>query len=209
MRPALSFRTPIREDAVARRLRTLTLIAAASLAVHHLRFALVHLTPIAQADESSRHGYLPFLVALVAVFGGAALILLVRAATPGRHRASAARSLRFPMLWLRNSAALVLIYLLQEALESGFAGESVNLWQIFAQHGGWIPLVAAPLLALAAAALERSADRLVELGSSRGLRVPPWPLASLFFWSVDVIEARSHLYAADAPSRAPPLLLHA
>ena len=122
------------------RLRATALIAAASLALHQLRYLLAG----GHADAAGGHAYLPFAGLLAALLLAAAGAELVRvAARRGGH--GPGHPLPFPHAWPLAAAALLAVFAGQELLEGALsATRAGGLSAVFAE-GGWI---AAPLAVL-------------------------------------------------------------
>jgi hypothetical protein len=150
------------------------LMGAGAFGVHQLRFAL-------SAEDAQRlngHGY---LAPLGAVLVG--LLLYASAAALARiARGVVDEAPRFRRLWAGASAALVVVYCVQESLEVMLThGHSLGMFQ----QGGWVsvPLAAAVglLIALvmrgaAAASAIAARRRMTPRAAPVALRValPPW-----------------------------------
>jgi hypothetical protein len=184
----------------SRTLRSAALLAVATLCVHHLRFAFERVVP---GVASHQHNYLPVAESLVGVL----LLLAVAAGVVeicARDNRVAAKPRSVRWLAARNAVALVLGYVLQEALEAALTHEPVALSSILLQHGAWITLVLAPLFGLAVALVEHSADRLVAAVAER-LRVVVWTRALLGRRIPPASDrVRRRVLQRDAASRAPP-----
>jgi hypothetical protein len=125
--------------------RTAALVAGGSAVIHQLRYAIGYGDDAHQALAVHNHAYLGALLPVVLAGVVLAMTLaLLRVARGGRD----ARPRSFTRLWLGSSAALALIFTVQESLEGAgaFGG------------GGWIGLaLAVPAGFLIALAL-RGAD---------------------------------------------------
>src|SRR5688572_2684761 len=98
-------------------MRWVALVAAGSLVVHELRYALEYGASTGRVLAYQGHSYIPFAEALVAVLWiCACLRFALSLARGGRDEAAGfAPSLR--ALWGSTSASLIAVYTLQEAIE--------------------------------------------------------------------------------------------
>jgi hypothetical protein len=184
---------------MSRRLRTTALLAVGMLVVHHAPAAFAQAVP---GLDPGQHDYLSIadslagLLVILAVVAGA-----VEARFRGRSVAPRPRSLRY--LAIRDAAVLAVLYVLQESLEAICDGRPVDLATIVVQHHGWVAIALSPLVALAIAAIEHVADRVVA-AMSRPLRtIAPTRATRTRRQAVEHVWQR-RLPQADAPSRAPP-----
>jgi hypothetical protein len=140
------------------------LLAAGSIMVHELRYAVSYGSNAGQALAEQGHSYMPAVESLAIVLLAVALarfcVLLLRARSgllPEGRPASFAR------LWLAASASLAAVYTVQEGLEGAFApGHPAGLIGVFG-HGGWTALIFSLLLGAAIAFLTRIAHHAIEL----------------------------------------------
>lgn len=177
-------------------LRCAAWLAAGSLAVHELRYALAFGSDAEQRLGETGHGYLTLLTPGVTVaLAIAAGLAIVR---PG---GDPARSWR--RTWLLVSMALLAIYVGQELAEGWLAaGHEDGLVGVFGD-GGWLALPSALALgALATAGLHGRAAvrRLLAAGSVPAVRLSVPRVRVSFF-----VVPRLPVMAASAAGRAPPL----
>src|SRR4051794_36486902 len=136
-------------------LRWVALVAAGSLVVHELRFALEYGSSTGHVLAYQGHSYLPFAEALVAVLWictcARFAVSLMRGGTDEAGRAIP--SLR--SLWASASATLIAVYTLQEAIEGAVsATHPSGLIGIYG-HGGWSAVVISAVVGAAVALLVR------------------------------------------------------
>jgi hypothetical protein len=196
-------------ESIASRSRGLlpaTWVPVAALGVHQLRFALAYGADGSRQLTETGHSYLhslaPWIVLVCALGVGGFLHRLSLAWRRGE--ADGARRHSTLRLWLVASAALILIYAGQEALEGLLStGHAGGLAGIFGDGGWWAVPASAALggvlailvrggraaLSFVARLRTRSAARRAPLG-------PPRP-AAVFLPSVSPL-------ALCAPERAPP-----
>lgn len=191
------------------RLAPITLMPAAALAVHQLRYFLAFgrggSSELAETGHSYLHSLAPWLVLALALGAGAFLGRLGRAWRSGDAGSRSRSRLGLFGLWLTATVALVLIYASQEFLEGLFAaGHPAGLQGIFGD-GGWLSLPAAAAIGAVVALLVRGGRAVIALAARLrgdrpltrrdGTRLPkPRP--------VFLIAAAP--LAACSPSRAPP-----
>jgi hypothetical protein len=184
---------------VTSRLRATALIAAASLALHQLRYLLAS----DHAAAANGHAYLPFaglLAALLLAAAGAELVRVVAI----RGGCGPARPLPFRRAWPLAAVALLAVFFGQELLEGMLsAGRANGAGAVFA-GGGWVavPLAAgfgglvAAFLAGARAVLRvAGARRRAAAGRAAEGRRPALPRA---------LRSARPLIAANLAGRAPP-----
>jgi hypothetical protein len=137
--------------------RVVALIAVGGLWVHDLRYQAGYGHDADRALAESGHGYLGAVALLV----GALTILAVGHFVLELVWARRVRALRRVPLWwtwLLFTAALLALYLTQEALEGWLhVGHPAGL-DALTGHGGWVVLIAAPALAALLAMLQRGAE---------------------------------------------------
>jgi hypothetical protein len=170
------------------------LFAGGALAVHELRHALAHGSPV---DDG--HGYLALLAPLV----GLALALaclqfavrLIRRRPPGRL------TTRGPLArWLLVSGALLAVYVCQEVVEGVITAHGPA--GVFG-HGGWVAVGLALAVGAGVGALLRGAEAALARRASRGfLRAPTGPLR---LWQPrEAPIFRFQVLARHLAGRAPP-----
>jgi hypothetical protein len=140
--------------AVIRGLTKASLVPAAALAVHQLRYVLAFGGNASLELERQGHSYLhslvPWIILLIGVAVGGFLCRLGRALS---GQTSAPRfTLSLGGLWLACSVCLITIYVTQELLEGMFlTGHPAGLAGVFGYGGWWaIPVAACIGLVLAA-----------------------------------------------------------
>jgi hypothetical protein len=187
------------------RLRSLALLTCGSLVVHELRYAVSYGDHFHEVLASQGHDYLRWLQALGGLFAilalvrlGAQLLRAWRGHVPEPKHAS------FAGLWLRFSAALAVIYSVQEGLEGQFAsGHPAGPAGIFG-HGGWTALLLAAAVGAVIALVLRGADMVVAALVQGARATAPRPLCRCaiprreFFPILDAI-------ALHRAGRGPPL----
>ena len=147
------------------------LLPAAAFAVHQLRYTLAYGSRADSVLVAQGHSYLdslaPWLILLMALGAGSLLVRVTRVAVAG-ERDHRRRS--FAGLWALVSLSLVLIYTVQELLESMFAvGHPSGFAGVFG-HGGWWALVISLVVGAAVAALLRVACEVASLARRLGSR---------------------------------------
>jgi hypothetical protein len=187
-------------------MRWVALVAAGSLLVHELRYALEYGSETGRVLAYQGHSYLPFAQALVAVLWiSACLRFAISMVRAGRsERPSRVPSLR--LLWASAAGALIAIYTLQEAIEGALSvGHPGGLIGIYG-HGGWsalpIAVVVGGLVALLVRGSQRALVLLAERRRAHPRRRPdrhrrPAPLSP-------VPLRRRSIIAANLAGRAPP-----
>ena len=180
--------------------RMAALVGVGSLAVHQLRFLLWYGDGSDRALSAQGHAYLVVVgpvVVTVAAFAFARI--LDRIARGARTSAP-----RLGRLWLVLSAALTVMFCVQESLEGMLSSGHPDGLAAMAGHGGWL---AAPLSAIVgialAIALRGGAQAAELLAPSRSPRAPlRAALPSLLPLAAPAVRRPSWL--ALAPARAPP-----
>jgi hypothetical protein len=177
-------------------LRAGALLAAGSLAVHELRYLLAYGDPAAVGG----HGYLAFVAPLVAV--ALAIACGVWLAHVGRGSSAPARTLT----WLRASAALLGVYVVQETVEALAAAGHPGLLA----HGGWLAVpVALAVGALVALLLRgaRAADRVAAAAARPWSPLAVLPVAPPSFPlpGAPASDPRPRVLARRLAGRAPPI----
>jgi hypothetical protein len=154
--------------------RSIALLAAASAAVHELRYLLAYGSDTTRALAAHPHGYLS--VALPGVITAtliAVAAVLMRTAR-GSRRAPVTRRASFGLLWLGCTVALASIYGVQETLEGAGA----------VAGSGWIGLALALPAGLLVALAMRGAD------AAEALRAPGAALRA-FAIVADIFSGRA------------------
>jgi hypothetical protein len=149
-------------------MRGSVLFAGGALAVHELRHALAHGSPVEDG-----HGYLALVAPLLGLaLALACLELVVRLA---RRRPPARRSTGGPLArWLLVSGALLAVYVCQEVVEGAITAHGSAA--VFGQ-GGWVAVGLALVVGAGICALLRGAEAALACRASRGfLRAAPGPL---------------------------------
>jgi hypothetical protein len=146
-------------QALVRCLARASLVPAAALGVHQLRFVLAFGgsagTELARQGHSYLHSFAPWIVMLVGVAIGGFLRGLGGALA--NQRSVPRYTLSLGALWITCSACLVAIYLTQEFLEGLLAtGHPDGLAGIFG-YGGWWSIPAALCVGLVLAAIVHGA----------------------------------------------------
>lgn len=140
-------------DVMSSRLRSIALLALASLALHELRYRIAHGEDSAAALAREGHAYLDALAPVAAVLLGAALLdfLLAVIARSGARSGPQVR-------WIAATLTLLAVYVCQESLEGLLApGHADGLAAIFS-NGGWVSLPLAGALGAVVALAARGAD---------------------------------------------------
>lgn len=191
----------------ARRLLPATWVPLAAVAVHQLRFFLAYGSDGGHELSATGHSYLhsltPWIVLLCALGVGGFLRRLALAWGGGdadhRPRHSSLR------LWLLASAALVLIYAGQEALEGLLSsGHADGLVGIFGD-GGWWALPASVAVGGALTLLVRGGQAAITFVARLGRRPSPARRARrAFAVPAPVFLVHASPLACCAPGRAPP-----
>jgi hypothetical protein len=188
-------------------MRWAALVAAGSLLVHELRYALEYGSETGHVLAYQGHSYLPFAEALVAVLWVSAFLGFVLSLVRAGRDGSLAPIPSLQTLWASASAALIAVYTVQEAIEGAVsAGHPGGLIGIYG-NGGWTALVIATAVGALVALLVRGSQRALVLVAERrravGLRRRPergrWPASSS-----SVPPRRPRIIAANLAGRAPP-----
>ena len=163
--------SPLRARALT--LRVVTLLAAASAAIHQLRYAIGYGDAARHELAVQGHAYLVPLLPFAAALGVVALASMLRAplTAPRTRRASLRR------LWANAFAALVAVYMAQELLEGALAsGHPGGLAGVLGGDG-WVAIaLAAPaalLVALGVRGDEALAHGVAARINARRLAAPP------------------------------------
>ncbi len=185
-----------------------TLVPAATLAVHQLRFILAfggHANAVlSRQGHAYLHSLAPWIALAIAMAAGVFLLALGRAL--GGHRSPRRYVLSFTGLWIASSITLVGIFATQELLEGMFAtGHPVGVAGVFG-YGGWWSIPAALCVGLVLAAVFHGA-RLALDGVARrygnSVSAQTHPTATAPRWS-DAALPRLAPLAAGASGRGPP-----
>jgi hypothetical protein len=145
------------------------LLPPAAFAVHQLRFLLAFGSgagaELERTGHSYMHSFVPWLVVLLALVVGGFLRELGRAL--GGQTSAARFTISFAGLWLTCTAALVLVYCLQEFLEGILVvGHPAGLVGIFG-YGGWWAIPVAACIGLVLAAVFHGARWLIDETAAR------------------------------------------
>lgn len=148
-------------------MRWVALVAAGSLLVHELRYALEYGSRTGQVLAYQGHSYLPLAEALVAVLWTCAFLrFAVSMIRAGRaERLSRVPSLR--TLWASAAGALVAIYTLQETIEGALSVRHPSGLLGIYGDGGWSALPIAVLVGALIALLVRGSHRVLVLLAER------------------------------------------
>jgi hypothetical protein len=169
--------------AVIRGLIKASLVPAAALAVHQLRYTLAFGSNASLELERQGHSYLhslvPWIILLIGVAVGGFLCSLGRALS---GQTSAPRfTLSLAGLWLVCSVCLITIYVTQELLEGIFlTGHPAGLTGVLG-YGGWWAIPVAACIGLVLAAFFHGARWVLEEVARRAGAIPeppPRPLAA-------------------------------
>ncbi len=185
-----------------------TLVPAAALAVHQLRFMLAfggHANAVlSRQGHAYLHSLAPWIVLATAMAAGLFLFALGRAL--GGHRSPGRYALSFAGLWIASSLTLVAIFATQELLEGMFAtGHPAALAGVFG-YGGWWSIPAALCVGLVLAGVFHGARlALDEVARRYGHSAPAErrPTATAPRWR-DAALPRLAPLAAGASGRGPP-----
>jgi hypothetical protein len=164
--------------AVFRGLIKASLVPAAALAVHQLRYLLAFGGSASLELERQGHSYLhslvPWIVLLIGVAVGGFLRSLGRALS---GQTSAPRfTLSLAGLWLACSVCLISIYVTQELLEGVFlTGHPAGLAGVFG-YGGWWAIPVAACIGLVLAAFFHGARWVLEEVARRAGAISERPL---------------------------------
>jgi hypothetical protein len=189
------------------KVRAAALLGAGSIMVHELRYVAGYGADAGKALAEQGHGYLPLVEALVIVISAAALgRFAMSLANARRGVEDVERPPSLGRLWLLASAALAVVYTLQEGFEGTFdAGHPAGLIGIFG-HGGWTALLFSLAVGAAIAALTRVAYQAIELvarqAARRRKRAPARPS-----WAPPAMPPggrRLDVLALNLAGRAPP-----
>jgi hypothetical protein len=186
------------------RWRVAVLVALGAWLVHQLRYALAHGDDAAAHAHAHSHQYLDFAGPLLvwAVAAASASWIASLARERDDRQPTPLRS-----AWLRASAALILIYCVQETGEGLLAPGHPDVIAGVFGSGGWIALPLSILVGAAVALLLRGARAAREaVARARRVDLPriltPEPLVA----SRPVARVRrSHVLATKLAGRAPPL----
>jgi hypothetical protein len=139
------------------RAKAAALIATGGLAVHELRYGLGYGPGAHQAEAEQGHGYLVFVVPLVAAGAFLALVtLLARIGRAGGAPHDVAMP-RLRSLWVASSACLIALYMIQESTEGALAPGHPGGLVAFIGHGGWTAFPLAVVIGAAIAVALRGA----------------------------------------------------
>ena len=181
-------------------LRGTALIAAGSLTVHELRYALAP-----QAEAGAGHGYLPVAgvaVALVLALAFAHLAVLV-----GRARSTGSghpRGLGFGAAWLLSGASLAAIFGVQELLEGALAPGRTGGLEAVLGGGAWVALPLAAAIGAVVALALIGARAVVVAAARRASRRQPRRLDAARAWLAPAHRPRRPALASHLSGRAPP-----
>ena len=186
-------------------LRPLALLAAASIAVHDLRYLLAFGNDAGHVLADQGHAYMATVSPLVGVLltVGFARLLLGAAAGGRRGQVSAIRARR---VWPLAALALLTIFSVQELLEGMFATGHPSGWTGVFGNGGWLAIALSLALGGVVALAMRVAKRL-EAGAQL-VRAPRWLAATPHVCTL--LGAEPHitrrLLAEHLAGRGPPAL---
>jgi hypothetical protein len=174
--------------------RAIALLAAASAAIHQLRYAIGYGDAAPHQLAAHGHGYLALVlpgVVTALLIALAAWLVRVAGASPRRHGEAHPRALTG--LWLGCTLALAAIFGIQETLEGSSAIAA----------SGWIGLVLAVPAGLLVALAVRGAD------AAEAIRIVSVRLQTSALHSLGVLpvstQVRSARSARPCGARAPPL----
>jgi len=160
------------------RIRAFSLLAAGALAVHELRYLAGYGPGSGEALAQQGHSYLSMVFALtVLLLGIGAIRYVISLARAAQGHVPVERAPRFAPMWLKFSAVLAGVYVLQEGLEGSFApGHPAGVVGVFG-HGGWTALIFAVLIGGVIALITKLAHETIELLVRRAARRQPRPTA--------------------------------
>jgi hypothetical protein len=187
-------------------LRWVALVAAGSLVVHELRYALEYGSRTGQVLAYEGHSYLPFAEALVAVLWISACMRFACSVLRAGRSESPGSVPSLHRLWLSATGALVGIYTAQEAIEGAVSpGHPGGLLGIYGD-GGWTALLIAGAVGALVALLVRGSHHALQALARRRHAQPRvraqrgrWPAAS-----TSLPLRRLDIIAANLAGRAPP-----
>jgi hypothetical protein len=153
----------------------MSLVPAAALAVHQLRFLLAfgHASgaQLAQTGHAYLHSLVPWIAALIGAAAGGFLCAVGRALSGQRSLRRYTASLA--ALWLACAGCLIAIYVAQEFLEGLFVtGHPAGLAGIFG-YGGWWAIPVAVAIGLVLAAIFHGARWALDEIARRFVSAPP------------------------------------
>jgi len=162
---------PARTRSLTRGLGRASLVPAAALLVHQLRFVLAFGggagAQLARQGHAYLHSLVPWVVLLLGVAAGCFLRSLGRALAG--QRSASRYTLSLTALWIICSACLLTIYVAQEFLEGLYAtGHPAGLVGIFG-YGGWWAIPASACVGLVLAAVLHGARWTLDAIASRAI----------------------------------------
>jgi len=184
-------------------LRPLALLAAASIAVHDLRYLLAFGDDAGHVLADQGHAYMATLSPLVGGLLTIGFARLVLGAAAGASGAPVSR-IRARRVWPLAALALLTIFSVQELLEGMFATGHPSGWSGVFGHGGWLAIALSLALGGVVALAMRVAKRL-EAGAPI-VRAPRWIAAPPQVGMVSAGErrVRRRLLAQHLAGRGPP-----
>jgi hypothetical protein len=189
----------VRNDA---RLRFAGLLAAGSLAVHQIRYAVGYGSESSRALTDQGHGYLGVAGTLAAVLLAVALGAFLGSLLRGRSAAT--RQPGFRPLWIAAAGALAATYTGQEMIEGALAHGHPGGLEAVLGHGGWIAFAAAGAIgALVALAMRGAHAALSPASPGRTLSVGR-PSSPPLLRVAAQIARPTAAFAAAGPARGPP-----
>jgi hypothetical protein len=148
-------------------MRAVALLVPGALAVHDIRYLLGYGDP-EQALAQQGHGYLGSASLLAgALLALAAAELVARFARARRGLGAPGAPPRFGELWAAGSAALVLVYVLQESVEGALSAHHPAGVAGVLGHGGWTAILLAIAVGAIAALVLRGAHAVLARVSCR------------------------------------------
>ena len=188
-------------------LRRAALLAVGALSLHQLRYLAGYGGNAGDAAAAHGHGYLSWVaVAAVGLVVAAGCAFVLALAGARRARGSEAAPAGFARAWLAASAALAVIYSVQELAEGWLAHGHPGGAAALLGHGGWTAYALALAIGALVALALRGARRAVVL-AARGRRIGrlvlprtmPVPAAS-----AAPLLPRPRLVSLTLAGRAPP-----
>jgi hypothetical protein len=186
--------------------RVVALLGAGSVIVHELRYVLAYGSDAGTALAEQGHSYTPTFEALIALLLGAVVVRFLLSVTRAfRGVAPARKPMTFRRTWLAASAALLVLYTLQEGFEGAFApGHPGGVIGVYG-NGGWTSVLLSLIVGALIAVLSVLARRTIELVAARLAPVLPKTARPYVAWiPLRASAGRRDVLAWNLAGRAPP-----